>query len=177
MVTTRRAASVPRPIEDTEALIDHLRPMLTKLLVNDVSRVYFGDVGVYLPSHFLGPRKEARAVLAISPAFDRLKPGTRVSSQEVRLIGVDIVGLVNITPYFEASPEEAYGERQLASLMRKIRVFLSQQENVNLDGRIRFLDVGDIGWNWLQRKDLSLRGAALTVTAEVTVSRMKNVNT
>lgn len=174
MVTTRRAATVPRPIQDVEALIDHLRPMLTKLLPNDVSRVYFGDVGVYLPSHFLGPRKEPRAVLALGPREDRVKEGSRVASQETRLIGVDIIGLVNITPYFEASPEEAYGERQLASLMRKIRDFLTQQENVDLDGRVRYLDVGDVTWNWLQRKDLSLRGASLAVTAEVKLSRMRN---
>src|SRR5690606_22380604 len=119
MVTTRRTAAVQRPIEDTEALIDHLMPMLSHQLSNDVSNIYFGDVGVYLPSHFLGPRKEQRAVLALSPAYDRLEQ--RVASQETRLIGVDIIGLVNITPYCDASPKEAYGERQLASLMRKIR--------------------------------------------------------
>jgi len=172
MVTTRRTAAVQRPIEDTEALIDHLMPMLSHQLSNDVSNIYFGDVGVYLPSHFLGPRKEQRAVLALSPAYDRLEQ--RVASQETRLIGVDIIGLINITPYFEASPKEAYGERQLASLMRKIRVFLSQQEHVQLDGRVQYFDVGDISWNWMQRKNLSLRGAALEVTARVKVSRMKN---
>ena len=174
MVTTRRAPAVSRPIEDTEALIDHLMPMLKNYLGNEVSQVYFGDVGVYLPSHFLGPRKEPRAVLAITPAYDRVLQQT-VASQETRLIGVDIIGLVNITPYFEASPKEAYGERQLASLMRKIRSFLSQQEHVKLDGRVHFFEPGDITWNWMQRKNLSLRGASLEVRATVKVSRMKNV--
>lgn len=175
MVTTRRTATVSRPIEDTEAFIDHLQPMLANYLGNEVSNIYFGDVGVYLPSHFLGPRKEPRAVLALAPGYDRVVPGTKVASQETRIIGVDIIGLVNITPYFEASPKEAYGERQLAALMRRIRVFLAQQENVDLDGRVQYFDVGDVSWNWLQRKNLSLRGAALEVRATVKVSRMKNL--
>lgn len=173
-MVARRTPAVSRPIEDTEALIDHLMPMLKNYLGSEVSQIYFGDVGVYLPSHFLGPRKEPRAVLALTPGYDRVL-GQKVASQETRIIGVDIIGLVNITPYFEASPKEAYGERQLAALMRKIRSYLSQQEHVQLDGRVHYFDVGDITWNWMQRKNLSLRGAALEVRATVKVSRMKNI--
>jgi hypothetical protein len=91
------------------------------------------------------------------------------------LIGVDIIGLVNITPYFEASPEEAYGERQLAVLMRRIRDFLTHQNNATLDGRVKTFEVGDISWNWMQRKDLSLRGAALEVRARTKLNRMDNL--
>lgn len=171
-MSTRRPVST-RPIVDTEDLIDHLMPMLRNLLANDVTNVYYGDIGVYLPSHFLGPRKENKAVLAVSPSFDRLEEGTRVASQETRLIGVNIIGFVNITPDFKASPTEAYGERRLSQLMKKIRTFLSQQENVTLGGRVQYLSVGDITWRWMQRDNLALRGAALEVTARVKVSRMQ----
>jgi hypothetical protein len=163
---------IDRKITDTEALIDHLKPLVDRRMANEISQSYFGDIGVYLPSAFQGPRKDNRAVLAFAPAFDRFT-GQRVANQETRLIGVDIIGLVNITPYFSASPEEAYGERQLAALMRKIRDFLTLQDNVQLDGRVREFSVNDITWAWLQRKDLSLRAASIEVTATVTVSRKR----
>lgn len=173
MVTNRPLVS--RPIEDTKALIEHLSPMLQKVLSNEISRTYFGDIGVYLPTHFIGPRKDNRAILVLSPAFDRVVEGSRVASQETRLIGVDIIALVNITPDFRASPDEAYGERKLASLMATLRDFLSQQENVDLGGRVQYFSVGDISWHWAQRDKLSLRGAVLEVTAKVKVSRQKNL--
>jgi predicted NBD/HSP70 family sugar kinase len=171
MVTVFRPPVMSRPILDTEDLIDHLLPMLQTHLANEVSRVYYGDIGVYLPSHFLGPRKEQRVVLALEPAYDRLMEGSRVAHQETRLIGVDIIALVNITPYFEAQPTEAYGERQLSDVMRKIRTYLTQQVNSNLGGRTQFFSVGDIQWSWAQRNNLSLRGAVLTVEARVKIDR------
>lgn len=171
MVTVFRPPVMTRPIEDTEDLIDHLLPMLQTHLANDVSRVYYGDIGVYLPSHFLGPRKEQRVVLALSPAYDRLMEGSRVAHQETRLIGVEIIALVNITPYFEAQPTEAYGERQLSDAMRKIRTYLTQQANSQLDGRVQYFSVGEITWSWVQRNNLSLRGAVCLVEARVKVDR------
>lgn len=176
MVTTVfRAPVTSEPIRDTEDLIDHLKPLLQNTLANDVSNIYYGDVGVYLPAHFLGPRKENRAVIALAPAYDRLVEGSRVASQESRLIGVDIIGLINITPYFKASPKEAYGERQLSELMRKLRTLLTQQSLSNLDGRVQYFSVGDVNWSWLQRDNLSLRGASLEVSARVKVDRMNQL--
>jgi len=159
-----------QPIQDTEDLIDHLKPLLEKILSNEVSRIYYGDIGVYLPTHFIGPRKQNQAVLVLQPAYDRLEQ--RVASQETRLIGIDIIGLVNMTPYFKANPDEAFGERQLSDIMKKVRVFLTQQENVNLDGRVQYLSVEDIRWSWIQRDNLSLRGASLTVEVRIKVNRM-----
>jgi|SRR5690606_21163267 len=166
---------IDKPIEDTEELIDHLKFLLEKTFANDVSQIFYGDVGVYLPDQFLGPRKERRAILALSPAYDRLEEGSRTAASEVRLIGIDIIGMVDITPYFKASPKEAYGERQLSALMRKLRVFLTQRENSTLDGRVQYLNVGDVNWAWMRRENLSIRGAALEVSARVRVSRQKNL--
>lgn len=172
-MVTRRQPVIGRPIEDAVDLIDHLIPLLKKQFSNDVSNVYFGDLGVYLPSHFLGPRKEQRAVLALSPGIDMPEVDGRTAAASYRLITIDIIGLVNITSEFEASPDEAFGERRLALLMRKIRTFLEQQKNVNLDGRVQYLEVGAIRWTWTQREKLALRGAALELTARVRVSRQK----
>lgn len=172
-MVARRQPVIDRPIEDAVDLIDHLIPLLKKQFGNEVSNVYFGDIGVYLPSHFLGPRKDQRAILALSPGLDAPLEDGRTAAATYRLITVDIIGLVNITAEFEASPEEAFGERRLALLMRKVRTFLEQQKNINLDGRVQYLDVGAIRWNWMQRDKLAIRGAALEVTARVRVSRQK----
>lgn len=129
------------------------------------------DIGIYLPQQFRGPRGDL-PVLAFSPAFDNLV--SRVANQETRLIGVDIIALVNITPYFTASPTEAYGERQLSQIIRGLRNYLTQQKHVNLDGRVRYFSVNDVKWAWLQRKDMSLRAAALEVSVEVTVQRQSS---
>lgn len=170
-----REPVISRPIEDTTDLIDHLKPFLEKLLANDVSRVYYGDIGVYLPTHFQGPRKEQRAILVLQPAYDNLE--SRVASQETRLIGIDVIGLVNITPYFKADPKEAYGERQLSEIMKKIRVLLTQLQYHNLDGRVQDMKVEDIRWSWIQRDALSLRGASVRVEARIKVNRLMNVTT
>lgn len=171
-MVTRRATS-NRPITDMEAFIDHLKPMLETYLADDVSFVSYGDTGQYLPSQFLGPRKEQRAIVALSPAYDRLLESTRVASQEHREIGVDIIGFVNVTADFKAQPVEAYGERRLAQLMRKIRVLLTQDDNVTLNGRVQYLNVGNVVWAWADRSDnAAIRGAAVEVAARVKVNRM-----
>lgn len=172
-MVARRQPVINRPIEDAVDLIDHLIPLLKKQFSNEVTDVYFGDLGTYLPSHFMGPRKDQRAVLALSPGIDAPEEDSRTAAATYRLITIDIIGLVNITSEFEASPKEGFGERRLALLMRKIRTFLEQQRNVTLDGRVQYLHVGAIRWTWTQRDKMALRGAALEVTARVRVSRQK----
>jgi hypothetical protein len=169
-MTIRTPVSI-RPIRDTAELVEHLKPMIERSLANDVSNTYYGDVGVYLPTQFLGPRKENRAIIILQPAFDDLLVGTRVASQEHRLLGVDVIGLVNITPYFKANPTEAFGESQLANVMRKLRTLLTQQSLSNLDGRVEYFSIEDIKWSWVQRDNLSLRGASLRATARIKVDR------
>ena len=161
-------------IKDTADLVDHLKPLIERALANDVSNVYYGDIGVYLPTHFLGPRKEQRAVVVIQPAADELIAGSRVASMEYRLLSIDVVGLVNLTPYFKANPSEAFGERQLSEVMRKLRTLLTQHSLTKLDDRVDFFSIDDIRWSWMQRENLSLRGAALRASARIKVDRMLN---
>jgi hypothetical protein len=161
------------PIRDTADLVDHLKPLIERALANDVSNVYYGDIGVYLPTHFLGPRKEQRAVVVIQPASDEVIPNTRVAAAEYRMLSIDVVGLVNLTPYFKANPQEAFGERQLSDVMRKLRTLLTQHTLTNLDGRVEYFSIEDIRWSWMQRDNLSLRGAALRAQARIRVDRMR----
>lgn len=167
-----RPPTTSQPIEDTEALIDHLKPLIESEFSRYVSNVYFGDIGIYLPSSFSGTRREPKAIIALSPAFDRLVEGSRTPLSEYRDITVDIIALVNITPYFTAAPEEAYGERALAALMNKMRKFLTQFEHRTLGDRVMEFQVGDINWAWTGRESDAIRAASLDVNARIRVSRM-----
>jgi len=155
-----------------ERVIDVLSDVLSRRFSGRVSNIYFGDIGVYLPASFGGSRSTQKAVIALSPVYNYLQEGSRVAAQESRLLGVDIITLVNITPFFEAAPKEAYGERMLVALTTEIAQFLTQEENFTLGGLVTSTEVGDIDWAWVARKDQSLRGAAIHYEARVRVSRM-----
>jgi len=167
-----RPATSKQSIRDMESLVIHLQAMLDKHLANDISRSYFGDVGVYLPEQFKGPRNSERAIMVFLPEDDDLEDGTRTAASEYRILTVSIVGFVNITSEFKANPSEAFGERRLSRVMSRTRAFLTQQENFTLGGRVESLDVGNITWRTLpQGKNTALRGAGLTVRARVRVPR------
>lgn len=155
-----------------EGLIDHLERLLKNRFSNQVSEIFFGDIGVYLPASFSGSRREAKAVIALQPSFNYLIPGERVAAFEQRTLGVTIIVMVNITPYFEARPQEAFGERMLVRLVSDIATFLTQEENVTLNGRVQFSEVADIDWAWMARGDQAIRAAGISYSARVRIPRM-----
>lgn len=160
-----------KSITNADELIVHLKALLDKHLASEISRSYYGDIQVYLPEHFKGPRGAERAILVFQPEEDILEPGSRTAASENRLIRITIVGFVNITGEFKANPSEAYGERRLTQLMSRARDFLTSQENANLGGRVSFFEVGDISWDTIGRDNLALRGAGLEIVARVRVPR------
>jgi hypothetical protein len=155
-----------------EQVIDYLADLLGRRFSGRVSNIYFGDIGVYLPSSFGGSRQTQKAVIALSPVYNYLQEGSRVPSEETRLLGIDIITMVNITPFFEAAPKEAYGERMLVALTTEIAEFLTHENNFNLNGLVTSTEVGDIDWAWIARKDQSIRGAGIHYEAKVRVRRM-----
>jgi hypothetical protein len=155
-----------------EELIDYLSDLLGPQFSRDVSNIYFGDIGIYLPSSFGGSRNDQQAVIALQPSYNHLMEGERVAAHEMRLLGVNIIVMVNITPFFTAAPTEAYGERMLVRLVTEIATFLTQEENINLDGRVHFSTVGDIDWAWVAKGDQAIRAAAISYEARVRIPRM-----
>jgi hypothetical protein len=157
---------------DMDGLILYLKQLLSRRFSAKVSQIYYGDIGVYLPASFGGSRKDQKAVLALSPVYDREMPDQRVAAHESRLLGVDIIALVNITPFFQANPTEAYGEQMLVKLIGEIRDYLALGENVTLQERVQYCKVGDIDWNWTPRGDQAIRGAALAFEARIRIPRI-----
>jgi hypothetical protein len=156
-----------------EGLIDHLSSLLAKRFANDVSRIYFGDIGVYNPIAFGGDRKNPKLVVALSPSYNRLIEDERNAAYELRLLGLDIIVFVNITPYFQADPPEAYGERKLVRITTQIAEYLTLEENINLGGRVQFSKVGSIDFSWVQRSDQSLRAAGVAYECRVRIPRIR----
>jgi len=157
---------------DMEGLVEHLRTILGQRFSREVSYVYFGDIGVYLPASFGGSRNDQKCIIAIQPAHDHLIEGSRVASEESRSLGVDIISMVNITPFFTASPTEAYGERILVRLTTQIAKFLTQEANVNLGDRVQTSTVNNIDWAWVAKGDQAIRAAAVSYVARVRIPRM-----
>lgn len=158
---------------NVEGLIDHLALVLGAQFANDVSQIYFGDVGIYPPKAFRNARNEEKMVVALIPNYDKLQPGSRTAASESRLLGVFIAVMVNMTPYFEAMPVEAPAERQLVRLVTRIREYLAQDANFDLDGRVVSTRVGDVEWEWMQRGNNAIRAAAIEYEALVDVSRQQ----
>ena len=152
---------------DMEGLIDHLIKLLGPRFSKVVSHIYFGDIGVYLPESFGGSRKTQKAVIAIAPSSNRIVEGTQTVQSVYRELLIDIMVFVNITPFFEASPEEAYGERMLLQIATEIAAFLAQSSNLNLERRVQSSRVGDIDWAWQAREDQAVRGARIEFIARV----------
>lgn len=130
------------------------------------------DIGIYLPSSFGASRKEQKSIVALQPTYDRLLEGSRTVASEDRLLGVDIISMVNITPFFKANPTEAYGEQMNVLLITEIRKFLAQEENVNLQDRVAYAEAGDVDWAWMPKDDQAVRGAALAYECRVRVPRI-----
>lgn len=157
---------------DMEGLVEHLSTLLQNRFSNKVSNIYFGDIGVYLPSAFGSSRRDQKAIVALSPAYNHPIEGERVAAFEQRLLGLDIIVMVNITPFFEAAPREAYGERMLVALTTEIADFLIQGDNENLGGRVQYSTVGDIDWAWVARGDQAIRAAGIGYECRVRIPRM-----
>lgn len=157
---------------DMDGLIDYLAQILQRRFSNDVAQIYYGDIGIYLPSSFGSSRRDQKAIIALQPAYNHLVKNERVASVEYRLLGIDIITMVNITPFFSANPQEAYGERMLVKLTTEIASFLTEMDNENLGGRVHYSNVSGINWQWMARGDQAIRGAAVSYEARVRVPRV-----
>lgn len=152
-------------------LIDALKRALEQQFPDDISQVYYGDVGLYPPKAFQDNRGQQRRVVAIVPSSDTLDDN-RNPMAEIRTLTVNVIVMVNMTPYFEAMPPEAIGERSLVQLVEKVRTFLAQADAMTLGGRVLTSKVPSVEWDWVQRGTNAIRAAAIEFAVKVQVMRM-----
>lgn len=158
-----------------EAMIDYVRSIVHNQFSDEISQTYFGDVGVYPPKAFQDQLGQQRAVLSVIPAYDEPHEGGSTAAGEFREVGIELVCLINMVPYFTAMPEEAPAERLLLRLVTRIRQFLQQQSNITLGGNVSAMKVGGIRWDWVARGNnpeaSALRAAGISVEAIIYVPK------
>lgn len=157
---------------DMVGLIDFMSKIILQAFPDQFSQAYFGDVGIYPPKAFQGQTGEMRSVLVFQPLHDNLENELTTPASECRTLGINVAVLVNMTPFFEALPMEAFGERMLVEQVTKVRGFLSRDINFTLGGRVLSTSVGDVNWTWQQRGNNAIRAAAITYEAKVMQPRM-----
>jgi len=160
-------------IRNMEQLVDYLIPLIGRQFSDEISYVYFGDIGLYPPAAFKKPNKEEAAAIAIVPNFQRPVANSLSQMSIFMDIGVFIAVMVNMTPYFTRLPQEAFGERKLVQLTQKIAAFLQQDENMTLQRQVGTSRVNSIDWEWLQRGEDSIRSAAIDYQVTIEVDRLE----
>lgn len=156
---------------DMAGLIDHLTGLFAENFQDQVASIYFGDIGLYPPAAFQAPNGESRAALVFDPRHDRVD--SRAPNATIRSLGLNVVVLIDMMPHLEARPVAAFGERELVNLTTRIRTFLDQDAAFSLGGRVLSSSVGDINWEWVnRRKDTTMRAGSVFYEVKVKVPRM-----
>lgn len=154
-----------------EQLVDYLIPLIGRQFSDEISFVYFGDIGLYPPSAFTKANKEQACAVTIIPNFQKPVQGTRSALSEFVDLGVFIGVMVNMVPYFQRLPPVAFGERTLVQLTQKIAAFLQQDTNMTLQQQVATSRVNSIDWEWLQRGNDSIRAASIDYQVTIEVDR------
>lgn len=155
-----------------EGVIDLLIKLLSRQFANDVSSIYFGDIGMYPPNAFRDERGNWMPILAVEAVSNRKMEGGEVAAFEYRVLEVDVIVYVNMTPYFEAAPKAAFGERMLVRTSEKIRAYLAQLSNITFGRRVSRVLVRDVDYAPVyQPKNTYLRAAGIRL--EVTIKQDK----
>lgn len=163
--------SEQQEIRNMEQLVDYLIPLIGRQFSDEISFVYFGDIGLYPPAAFTKPNKEQAAAIAIIPNFQKPVLGSRSAASEFIEVGVFIGIMINMVPYFTRLPPEAFGERKLVQLTQKIAAFLQQDTNMTLQQQVATSRVNSIDWEWLQRGNESIRAASIDYQVTIEVDR------
>lgn len=128
------------------------------------------DTGLYPPKAFQSDKGEQRIVLAFVPKDEIPKDNGTAYSQEWT-IRLEILVMINLIPFYEAMPVEAYGEEKLNTITTNITQFLTQLQNLTLNTNVNATRVASVKYDNMQRGKLSLRAACIKFEADVEVLR------
>lgn len=135
----------------------------------EVSSFYFGDTVIYPPSAFISPTGQYCPVIAISPSFNHLVDGSQAGNGEIRVLGIDILLLINYTPYIEAVPTVAAGEEMLLDIADRVFEYLRRYDMLTIYGSVIMANVSDINWTWSPRQNQPIRGAIISYELQVAI--------
>jgi hypothetical protein len=123
--------------------------------VLDIQAIYFGDPGL-IPS-------DLYPCFTVEPTLDR--PAGETTGYEKRDLQVSISVLIDSRQYFDASVDEAAGDRLLVKTMHNLRLWLRRTANRKLDNQPGVREVK------VQQTDYmgQVRGSVIAKTAQITV--------
>lgn len=166
------ALSTKKRTFNTEETIDYLIKKIKTRFPSEFADVTFGDVGVYTPDMFRGPRGATLPIVSISPVYDRLVADSRTVASEVRARGVDVSTTVLVLEELQAKPPEQVGERLLVRKTQHLIDFLGEDQMTNLDGHVDYLALGDVSWDWIIGQDKQiLRSSRISIIAFARLNR------
>ena len=138
---------------------------------NEIASLYYGDIIIYPPNAFRDRFNRWAPVIAVYPRFNRKIDGQDTMNSELREYGVEILVMVNYTPYIQVPPEEAMGERLLAEKVEKIMEYFAKPEQLHFEHQVQMASITDIDWGWQPRLDQPIRGAAIMYVVTLRVPR------
>src|SRR5690606_7788168 len=119
----------------------------------------------YPPIAFQNRKGEQGIIIAL--VVDDMVPKQVSAAGGVWDMKVSIIAMANMVPEFEAMPEEAFAERRILQFITRYMSFLSKTENVSLHGRVTTSKIENVQFDYMQREDMALRGAAILWNATV----------
>ena len=138
---------------------------------NEIASLYFGDIVIYPPNAFRDRRNQWAPVIAVYPRYNRKVEGQETMNSALRIYGIQILVMVNYTPYISVPPEEAMGERMLSEMAERIMEYFAKPENLHFDHRVQLASITDVDWAWNPRLDQPIRGAEITYEVSLRVPR------
>lgn len=121
-----------------------------------IAAVYWGDPGIL-------PINSYPALIA-QPVNDR--PDIETTGYEVRDFAVLVTVLIDSRPFFDASVQEATGDRQIVRVMNALRNWFRTDHNRSLSGQLGVREVVASGTDYL----VQVRGSVIAKSAQVTLT-------
>lgn len=159
--------------KEVEGILRHFEELILREFGDDVAQVYIGDVGIYPPTAFQDAAGNNK--LAISVQVDNIgKADKRTVSAagEVRPLTINLVAMVNMIPFYEAMPTEAYGELMLVRFVTRFYEWLTLTENQTLNGLVTSSEVVGVDFDFMQRGNMAIRAAAIQWEASIYIDKM-----
>jgi hypothetical protein len=153
--------------DDMEAVVDTIVSELNTFIATDsvdggiadiveVEAVYWGDPGVI-------PVNSYPAFL-VQPVRDL--PDIETTGYEVRDLEVLVTFLIDSRHYWDATPNEAMGDRMMVKVMSKVRNWFRTDSNRQLDGLAGTREVTASATDYL----VQVRGSVIAKSAQVTLT-------
>lgn len=124
--------------------------------VMDIAAIYWGDIGEL-------PINAYPAIIA-QPINDR--PDIETTSYEVRDFAVLVTVLIDSRAYFDATVNEAKGDRAVTQVIDALRNWFRTDHNRSLSGQLGVREVVASGTDYL----VQVRGSVIAKSAQVTLT-------